>query len=58
MDTNITLVELKHGNLSIKLRVAFSALKSALDDLEELVDTEALQDEVLKAIERFRRAKA
>jgi len=52
-----TLVELKHEDLSVKLKVAFSALKSVLGDLEELVDTEALQDEVLKAIERFRRAK-
>ncbi len=53
-----TLVELEHGDLSVKLRVAFGALKSALGDLEELVDMEALQGEILKAIERFRRAKA
>ena len=53
-----TLVELEYRDLSVKLRVAFGALKSALGDLEELVDMEALQSEILKAIERFRRAKA
>ena len=53
-----TLLELEHRGLSTKLKVAFGALKSALGDLEELVDMEALQDEVLKAVERFRRAKA
>ncbi|RLF23133.1 MAG: hypothetical protein DRN15_07295 [Thermoprotei archaeon] len=50
-----TLVELEYRDLSIKLRIAFGVLKSALGDLEELVDIETIQDEIIKAIEEAKR---